>query len=360
MQELVQNYRSDRPLRTLFHLYRNDFHRIGLSILFYIIKHSPEWIRPLVMANIIDIITAPENHSLPELWTNGAILAISIAQNIPTNYLHVRWLSTATHQMEFNLRSTITRQLQYLSIGFHHRQNSGALQNKLLRDVEAVSSLTGYVFQFFPSAVLTIIVAIIATAIRAPEFLLFFIGTVPVSAILIRKLKGPIRTRNKHYREQTELTSAYLIEMLKLVPVTRAHGAEETEIARTEAKLRTLQEAGVRLAAINALANSFAWMCFRSFNLICLLISATLAFTGQWNISPGDVVLLTGYFDSLTGSVVQILTILPQLGKGFEALRSIGEIMESPDLEQNEGKPIVIRVQGEFVFESVSFCYHDV
>ncbi|NJK38694.1 MAG: ABC transporter ATP-binding protein [Oscillatoriales cyanobacterium RM1_1_9] len=348
------------PLRTLFHLYRHDFHRIGLSLVFYIIKHSPEWVRPLITANIIDIIASPAQHTLRELWINGAILAVSILQNVPTHYLHIRWLSQATHQMEFNLRSGLTRQLQYLSIGFHHQQNSGALQNKLLRDVESVSMLTNYIFQFIPSAILTIIVAIGVTAVRAPWFLVFFLGTVPVSVFLVRRLRGPIRRRNKHYREQMELTSAYLIEMLKLIPVTRAHGAEETEVTRTETKLRTLQQAGVRLDTINALANSSAWMSFRSFSLICLMTSATLSYTGNWGITAGDVVLLTGYFDTLTSSVVQILTVLPQIGKGFEALQSIGEVLESPDLEHNAGKQIVTEVEGIFEFESVSFSYPDI
>ncbi|MGL5081397.1 MAG: ABC transporter ATP-binding protein [Microcoleaceae cyanobacterium] len=360
MNEFVQNYRSDRPFRTLIQLYRHDVPRIALSVVFYIIKHSPEWIRPLVIANIIDIIARPEQHTLSELWWNGAILAVSILQNVPTHYLHIRLLSEATHQMEFNLRSALTRQLQYLSIGFHQQQNSGALQNKLLRDVESVSMLTNYVFQFLPSTVLTIIIAVTITAMRAPWFLLFFVGTVPVSAYLTRRLRGPIRVRNQDYRQHMELTSAYLIDMLKLVPVTRAHGAEETEIIRTEAKLKTLQRSGVRLDTINAIANASAWMSLRSFNLMCLITSATLAYTGRWNITPGDVVLLTGYFDSLTGSVVQILTVLPQIGKGFEALRSIGEVLESPDMEHNEGKRRVEEVQGAFEFESVSFSYPEI
>ncbi|MEB3280792.1 MAG: ABC transporter ATP-binding protein [Lyngbya sp.] len=355
--QFFSNYRSDRPFRTLLNLYQKDRGYIGLSMLFYIIKHSPEWIRPLIIANIIDMITNPNNHSLSELWFNGAFLAFSILQNTPTHYLHIRFLSTATHTMEYNLRSAITRQLQYLSIGFHQQRNSGAIQNKLLRDVEAVSMLTNYVFQFLPSAILTILIAIVVTAIRAPAFLIFFLGTIPVAVILVRKFRGPIRSRNSVFRQQMETTSAYLIEMLKLIPITRAHGVEEAEIYRTEQRLKTLKQASIRLDSINALANSASWVSLRSFNLICLLISAWLAYTGKWGISVGDVVLLTGYFDSITGSVTQILGMLPQIGKGFEALSSIGEVLECPDVEHNHGKIPVKHLKGEFSFESVSYVY---
>ncbi len=355
--QFFPDYRSDRPFRTLLNLYRKDRVNIGLSMLLYLVKHSPEWIRPLVIANIIDIITTPTNHSVSELWLNGVILAVSIVQNIPTHYLHIRLLSTATHTMEYNLRSAITRQLQYLSIGFHQQRNSGAIQNKLLRDVEAVALLTNHVFQFLPSAILTIIIALTVTAIRAPVFLIFFLGTIPVAATFIRYFRGPIRSRNSVFRQQMETTSAYLIEMLKLIPITRAHGVEEAEIYRTEQRLKTLKNASIRLDTINALANSASWVSLRSFNLVCLLTSAWFAYRGQWGITVGDVVLLTGYFDAITGSVVQILGVLPQIGKGFEALSSIGEVLECPDVEHNHGKTPVKRLRGELSFESVCYVY---
>lgn len=357
ISSILEKYQSDRPFLTLINLYREDIKKIGLSMIFYTIKHSPEWIKPLVIANVIDIISEPQNHSVSELWLNGVILALAVAQNIPTHYLHIRLLSNATHKMEFNLRSIITQRLQYLSIGFYQQKKTGALQLKLLRDVEAISQLTNQVFQYLPAIGLNIIVAISVTALRAPQFLIFFLGTVPVATILIRLLRNPIRDRNRKLREEMEKMSAHLVEMIKLIPVTRAHGAESTEIERTEGKLMNVRQTAVRVDEINAIAGASSWATLRIFGFSCLIASAWLAYTGQWGITAGDVVLLTGYFDSLTMSVIQIMNVFPQIGKGFESLSSIGEILESPDLEHNFGKQPVKQVDGDFRFESVSFTY---
>ncbi|NEO71602.1 ABC transporter ATP-binding protein [Moorena sp. SIO3H5] len=354
-----QEYRSEYPFRTLLYLYRQDLGKIGLSMAVYVIKHSPEWIRPLVIANVIDIISNPSTHPLSELWINGAILGISILQNIPTHYLHIRFMSLATRNMESNLRSVITQQLQLLSIGFYKNNSKGALQTKLLRDVEQIQGLATTLFQFVPSAVLTILVAIVATAIRAPWFLLFFLGTVPAAVILISILRRPIRDRNSAFRQQLEEMSASLIEMIQLIPVTRAHGAQQTEMERIDGKLVTVKEAAVRLDSINAITDASSWVTLRLFSLVCLITSAWLVYTKQWAITVGDVVLLTGYFDSLTNSIVQILAVLPQIGKGFESIRSVGEIMECPDLERNPGKIALQQVRGEFTFESLSYKYPD-
>lgn len=357
-QDLSANlYQSNRPFRTLLILYRQDLGKLGLSMLLYVIKHSPEWIKPLVIANVIEIISNPSTHSLSELWFNGAILAVSVLQNIPNHYLHIKYMSVATRKMESNLRSLLTRHLQHLEIGFYKDKSTGALQNKLLRDVEQIQILTNHLFQYVPSAILTIIVAIAATAWRAPWFLIFFVATVPAAIIIARVIKEPIRLRNQAFRQQVEQMSASFLEMLTLIPVTRAHGAEAREIERVEHRLSEVQNSGVELDSINAMANASSWVTLRLFNWFCLFTSAWLAYTGQLGISVGDVVLLTGYFDSLTGSVVQILTVLPAIGNGFESISSIGEVLECPDIEQNLGKLPVQEVSGEFSFESVSFNY---
>jgi ATP-binding cassette subfamily B protein len=357
LQASQWEYRGDRPLRTLFNLYRSSAGNIGLSMLFFVIKHSPVWVQPLVIANIIDIISQPAEHSLTQLWLNGGFLAVFVVQNIPTNYLHVRFRSAVTRGMEANLRSAIVRQLQDLSIGFYIQNSKGALQSKLLRDVEAIQQLANHIFEFMPATVLTILVAIGVTAVRVPWFLAFYAGTVPLAVVLVRSLREPIRVRNQKLRRQMEDVSAHLIEMLSLIPITRAHGAEDTEIDRTDLKLLGVKEAAMRVDSINAIANATSWVSLRMFSITCLALSGWLAYTGQLGMTPGSVILLMGYFDSLTNSVAQLMNVLPQIGKGFDAIQSVGEILECPDIERNQGKAAVSRVKGEFNFQSVQLTY---
>ncbi|MEM9165296.1 MAG: ABC transporter ATP-binding protein, partial [Cyanobacteria bacterium P01_F01_bin.4] len=308
---------------------------------------------------MINIIAAPDQMSLRALWINGGVLAIAIAQNIPNQYLHIRFLSTASRNLEMNLRGAVVQRLQQLSIGFYQQRSTGVLQSKVLRDVEEIQQLTAYLFQFMPAALLNIGVAIAVTAVRAPIFVLFFVGTVPVAAILVQTLREAIRRRNAIFRQRREGLSARLIEMIKLIPVTRAHGAETAETAQIDRRLGAVRQAAMRLDTINAVTGAVAWVVLRLFNLGCLLLAAWFVYTQQFGLAVGDVVLLTGYFDSLTNAVIQILTVLPQMGTGFESIRSVGEILECPDLEQNQGKQSVGAVRGDFCFEQVSFTYPD-
>jgi ATP-binding cassette, subfamily B, bacterial len=351
------DYDSRKPFRTLLHLYRQDWSNLALSMSLYVIKHSPEWIRPIVYANIINVISNPSTNTRQDILLNCLILGISLILNIPTHYFHIYLISRAVRRVEANLRLTIVQRLQEFSLSFYYRKNTGALQNKLIQDVENIQELTYNLFQYVPAAFLTIIVAISVVAVRVPRFLLFFVGTVPIAVILIQLLKNPISRRNTILRQKLEAMAAHLTEMLKLLPITRAHGIENAEFRRTEIKIKSVQKAAVKVDGINAVANSSAWVTLQLFGCLCLATSATLVDQDKWGITVGDVILLTAYFDALINSVVQILAILPQLEKGFEAVRSVGEIFECNDLEENQGKISIQHVKGSFVFESVTFVY---
>jgi ATP-binding cassette subfamily B protein len=98
---------------------------------------------------------------------------------------------------------------------------------------------------------------------------------------------------------------------------------------------------------------------FQSFNSLCLLLGGWAAYTHRFGISVGDVVLFSGYFATLALSAQSLLNQLPLIGKGLESVRSIREILESPQVEHNEGKKRVHTVAGRLTLEHVTFVYGD-
>jgi ATP-binding cassette, subfamily B, bacterial len=352
-------YKGRRPLVTLLHIYKGDWQNMVLAVFYFIIKHSGVWAMPFLMAEVIDIAASPDDHSLGEFWFYMGVLTFVFVQNIPTNYMFAHVLSTATRNMEVRLRAALALRFQQLSMDFYSRNSIGSLQTKLLRDVEVLQIVTMQSFQAIPGAVITLIFAIGVTGARVPEFLLFFLLTIPISVALGKGLSTPIETRNRVFRQEVQGMSARLVEMLRLIPVTRAHGVEDNELERVGEKLDRVRQTGRRLDMINALFGASAWVSFNLFEVLCLGFAVYSSYTGLIDISVGEIVMLTGFFRNLTNSVVQITTILPEIAKGFESIHSIAEVLESPDLEHNQSKTPVQSVRGHFVFENVSFRYPD-
>lgn len=356
-QLLEHHYQGETPLRTLWLLLESDRLRLLIAGIVFIVKHSPVWLLPLLTANIINVVV--EHRPIAELWWNTLLLVLLLFQNIPLHVLYMRELSTALRRMETRLRSALSRQLQRLSIGYYTRASAGVLQTKVVRDVENIEQMVRQLSDGGLSAVSNLIGALVITAIRVPSFLLFFLIMVPISAVLVQSMRRSLSTRNQHFRAEVEHMAARVTEMTHLIPITRAHGLERDELERMDTTLTQVREAGLELDTTNAIFGSISWVTYNIFNIVCLVAAAWAAYTKIIPITAGDVVMLTGYFSSLTNAVMGLVNLMPQISKGFESILSIGEVLESPDLEHNEGKIKINSVRGNFVFENVNFRYPD-
>ena len=354
---LEDTYQGDRPLRTLVRLYSGQRRRLGVAAVAFAFKHSPVWVMPVLTADVIDIVV--EHRPLRELWTVGALMALFIAQNLPLATLYIRQLSVAIRTVETSLRMALCRRLQELSIGYHRRVSAGVLQAKIVRDVENVVESTRQSFDTGMSAVTTLVGALALTAVRVPEFLPVFALTVPVAAALVAAMRRRIQAHNAVFRTEVERMSARVSEMTHLIPITRAHALERSELDRVDATLVGVREAGIRLDVVNGRFGALAWITFQMLSVGCLVGAAWVAWTGTFAVSAGDVVMLSSYFVTLTGAVTALMTLAPAVSKGLESIRSMGEVLSEPDIESNAGKMVVPSVAGAIEFDHVTFAYAD-
>jgi ATP-binding cassette subfamily B protein len=352
---LEHKYSNETPLRTLWYLTRGHRRDLFISFVFFIIKHSPGWILPLLTANIIDSFV--NEKSFEDILINAGLMVFLIVQNLPVNLLYVKYLSRSIRSLECSLRASIAQRLQQLSMGFHLQTNAGILQTKVVRDVEAIEQMFKNIGDGGLAAINNLIGALAITAFRVPEFIPFLIVLVPICALLIVRLRNTLEERNKDFRKEVELMSSRVNEMTTLIPVTRAHGLEETAMQRVANSFTQVKTAGLRLDAINAKFSASAWVAFQICNVLCLVLACWLSFNKIIPITAGEVVLLTTYFNILTGSVILFASLIPIITKGLESIHSIGEILQSPDLEENAGKPKLDKLDGTIEFKNVSLRY---
>ncbi len=345
------------PLKTLWLLFEADRPRLLVAAVAFVIKHSPVWLLPLLTANIIDVVV--EQKPIAELWWNALLLTLLLFQNMPMHILYTRQLSIALRGVETRLRSALARQLQRLSIGYFTRASAGVLQTKVVRDVENIEQMVRTLFDGGLVALSGLLGALVITALRVRAFLPFFVLVVPVSVLLVQTMRRGLAERNQRFRQQVERMAARMNEMTHLIPITRAHGLEQDELHRVDETLSSVRKAGLELDMINAVFGSLSWVTYNMFNVLCLVVAAWLAYNRILPISAGDVVMLSGYFASLTGAVMVLINLMPPIAKGLESIVSVGEVLKAPDLEHNEGKPPVETLRGEFRFENVSFRYPD-
>jgi len=223
--------------------------------------------------------------------------------------------------------------------------------------VEAVELMVQQSADSGLSALSSLLGALVIIGVKTPAFLPGFLIVVPAAAVLVMRLRERLRTNNESFRQEVEQLSSRVIEMTNLIPITRAHGLEKDAIRRVDTTLSRVLTAGVRLDLLNGRFGALSWITFNTLSVGCLTASAWVAYNGLFGITAGDVVMLSAFFGTLTGATTALLSLAPIVTKGLESVRSIGEVLQAPDLENNSGKAEVTAVVGEVTFQDVSFRY---
>lgn len=358
-ERFIESFKKypDNPLKVLFSIYRGNYGKFLLSVFFFFIKHSPVWMSPIILANIINYVTMQDERCVEKITANVILMIFLILLNVPMNYLYVRYKSLAVRYVETGLRGALIKKLQQLSISYFKDVQSGRLQSKIMRDVEAVETLSTQLFVSILNIVLNITVAMAVTVSKSIIVFVFFVLTVPVAAITMVAFRGVIKQRNQEFRKEMEGTSARVMEMVELIPVTRAHALEEEETEKVSEQLIEVAEKGYRLDMIQALFGSVGWAVFQVFQIICLAFTALLAYKAT--IMVGDIALYQNYFSTIVQQVSAVITLIPTITKGLESVRSIGEVLTAEEIENNEGKEPINHVDGKFEFRDVKFRYNN-
>lgn len=346
-----------KPLRILAGLYHGKYHRFILSGVFFALKHACVWVLPIVTANIINIAIGKEISGIHAISFNLIVILALVALNIPMNYLYTKNRSKVIRYVEAGLRGAMVRKLQQLSITYHKEMQSGRLQSKIMRDVEAIETLSQQLFVNLLNIALNMIVALSVTIMKSWIVFLFFLISAPIAGLTIVAFKTKIKKSNSEFRKEMEDTSARVMEMVELIPVTRAHALEHEEIIKMEEQLNQVAEKGYRLDIVQANFGAVSWGIFQAFQILCLGFTGYLAWKGQ--IPVGDITLYQTYFNTIVNQVSSFINLLPVISKGLESVNSVGEVLLANDIENDKGKKVLKDIKGYFEFQQVEFSYNE-
>lgn len=358
-QNFLDCYSGERKgfLNTLFRFYKGHYKNLVIAALFFFIKTAPVWIIPIVTSNVINIATDKPPNAVFQLIINGVLIFLCVVQNAVTHTIYATHLSRAQRSVEAGLRGAMIRKLQQLSVGFHKDLQSGKIQSKVMRDVEAIENFTTQIFTTFLTVItnMTISLAIIITKNITVFFM--FLLCVPAAVLVTRFFSKKMHSRTHEFRVEMENASSTVLDMEELIPVTRAHALEKCEVKKMTANVTRVAERGYDMDKIYAIFGSINWVMFTVFQLVCLFFTGALALKGE--ISVGDITLYQSYFATLIGQVSSIISLMPIIAKGAESLNSIGEILSSHNIEDNQNKKKLQRLEGNYEFDNVFFNYPD-
>lgn len=343
------------PVKLLFGILASNRAKILLSSLLYIIKHCAVWIIPIITANIINAVTYNDENTARVMLFNALFLAFILVQNIPTHVLYASYTDRMLRTIGAGLRNTLIKKLQHLSLSYHKEIESGRVQSKFIRDIEAIEFFNSHFLKSVIPSVIGILISVGIALSKSGEVTIFYAIVIPINIIIVNIFRKSMRENNHKFRRENENMSANISTMIEMIPVTKAHGLENEEISKLEQNIKLLREKGFIVDRTNAYFGSVTWVISQLLSGVCLIFTGWLALQGK--IEVGDIVIYQTYFTTISGNIQTLVNIYPELTKGLESVRSVSEIALSDKTEDDKNKIRLRYVHGSIDFKNVSFRY---
>jgi ATP-binding cassette subfamily B protein len=352
---LVPQARKRSTLGAYLHLVPNKRWMVPLVVVLINVRHAPAYLQPLLYGSLITLLAQDPQaalHALPlYLSLSLGMGLINISATLPQRLL----LARQRRALTASLRRALMRRIHQLTFAFHDRSQIGELQNKFTGEMGKLEGLQQYLFETMLLQGVAVTAMVLIMGHKNWHLLLLMLIGVPINMMIYRVFWKPIRAQNERLRKAESGFSAFLLEALSGVRVTRAHAVESFTEERLGEAASAVAARGYRLDKIHAFFGSVAWASTQVLNMAVLTTSVYFCVRG-W-IKIGDLVVIMTYFGMISQGLDAFLNGLPSIAAAHDAMNSLGELFERDDHEVNAGKPTVDGVRGDVRLRAVRFRY---
>lgn len=335
----------------------------GLAILSIIIATAMQLAVPILIKYAIDSIIGDEPAGNLQFLMDAfgksllsvalIIVGLSLLRGI-FMFLKGYLSAYAAENIAKDVRDRLYRQIQYMTFERHTKKETGDMVQRCTSDVETLRRFVGVQIVDLGRIVFMIGLTVAIMLTLSVKLTLYTVLMIPVlfffSYIFFTKVQ---KTFKKSDEAEGTLTTV-LQENLSGVRVVRAFGREDHEMEKFEVVNRKHRDITYRLIEILAIFWSSSDFLTLIQNGIVLVVGSSMVISGE--ITIGTLTAFITFVSMLLWPVKQSGRLLSEFGKTTVAIQRIEEILAEP-VESDSPDEIAPDIQGEVVFEGVSFSY---
>ena len=289
--------------------------------------------------------------------TVGLFLLSAIVYLVATGFQ--TWITGWVGQRALaDLRLDLFAHLQTLSVGFYARNRAGVIISRLTNDIEALDALVsdGIVALFQGSLTLFGTAAVLFYLdARLALWTCTVIPVLWIGGVVYRIASADIYRRT---RERIAAITGYLQETLSGVRVVRSFGQEPRHIAHFTELNDLNRIENMKTVYLNASYFPAVELLSGAVTAGILLVGGTAAVDGK--ITTGVVFAFVAALNNFFDPIQQLSQLYTTYQSGMAALDKIFELLDTkPDVVDKPDAKDLERIEGQIVFDDVSFSYSD-
>jgi ATP-binding cassette, subfamily B, bacterial len=341
-------------LRTFWPYARRYRKWLWLTLVFIVITPAIDTAIIFMFKVVVDEVFVPRDFS-PFWWIALIYIGLTIVNGLvefADEYLST-WIG---ERFLLDLRTTVFRHLQGLSLGFFERRRIGDLLARLTGDVAAIEGLVLSGVADALSYFLQIVFFTAALFYLQWDLALVSLIVAPFFWITSRRFSRLIRRASRERRRRSGSISAVAEESLSNVQVVQAYNRQDSEVDRFHRENLGSLEATLASTRLKALFSPMV-------DLIQLVGSLFVIGLGTYKLSRGDLTLgellaFMAFVSRLYGPIrglTKLVNTFYSASAGAERLIEVLE--EQPDVLDRPGAHELTRPRGVVELDGVSYRY---
>ena len=279
-------------------------------------------------------------------------------------YLSASALSYLLHAVMLKLSRTVSRQMRHdifekmtaLPVGFFDRFQTGDIISTLTYDVDTVNqSLSNDLLQILQSFI-TVSVSFIMMLTIAPQLVLIFVFTIPITFFFTRWITKRVRPLFRRRGAKLGQLNGFVEEMLSGQKTIRAYGREQAVLDRFDEKNTEAIDAYTDAEA-NGTITGPGVNCINNLSLALVCMFGSVLFL-RGRIGLGDLSSFVQYSRRFSGPINEVANIISELQSAFAAAERVFWLIDAkPETPDAEDAQVLTDVQGDVKMQGVDFSY---
>ncbi|MFU1795111.1 ABC transporter ATP-binding protein [Paenibacillus azoreducens] len=344
-------------LRRLWGYIGRERKLLSLIFLFILLDAAVTLLGPYLIGRSIDTMTpriGSVNFGLLQLLI--LVLGAAYVTDAVLTFLQGWLMAGVSQRIVASLRRALFGKLQKLPVAYFDARSHGEVMSRLTNDIDNVSSTISQSTVQLMSGAITIVGSLVMMIILSPILTLASLITVPILFLLTRTVTRKTKVLFKEQQVQLGKLNGHIEESISGMEVVKAFNHEDKAITDFEKVNGELFEVGLKAQ----IRSGFMMPMMNVINNIgfaaVALVGGALAVKSL--ITVGVIASFISYSRQFVRPLNDLANIYNLLQSGVAGAERVFEVLdEKEEPEDSDGAKVLDQIQGEVVFDQVSFGY---
>ena len=325
-----------------------------IGLLFLLLTSATALAFPKLMGMLVDCVTNKDLGRANEIAL--MLMGVLVLQAI-FSFFRISLFVNFTENSLSNIRFALYENLVKLPMTFFSQKRVGELNSRISADISQLQDTFTTTIAEFLRQLILIIGGFIILGNISPQLTLMMLGVVPLVAIAAVIFGRFIRKYGKKTQDKVAESQVIVEETLQGITNVKAFANEWYEIQRYKNKIKEIVQIAIKGGMYRGYFASFIILFLFGVVVAVVWYGITLTIKGEVE-GVGDLISFILYTTFIGASFGGIAEMYAQIQKAVGATERVFELLdEVPEDINSTSNPTFEKIQGNVVFQNVSFSY---